>query len=272
MKRKHSSVPSVIFGVFLILSAATATTSHAYSTIFSFGDSLSDTGNAGRFTDGLVWVETMAHSDGATLINYSVGGGTTAYDNYVGIPNSGLQAQIDAWTFSGVAPADTLVTLWAGANDLLIGPRYDGPVNIYSALEKLYTLGAREILVPNLPDIGATPAFMSQGTDTAANATAWTLWFNSELETKLQEFVNIHSDTTLYFLDAFSIFAAIPEEQRPGLFWIDGFHPSATGHELIAKSALQVLNPVPEPATCLLFSTGLAIAGIAGRRKKNSAG
>lgn len=127
MKRKYASVPAFVFGVFRIVSAVTATTSHAYSTILSFGDSLSDTDNARRFTDGLVWVETEQQSYGATLINYSVGGATTAYDNYAGIPNSGLQAQIDARAFSGVATSDTLVTLWAGANDLLIGPRYDGP-------------------------------------------------------------------------------------------------------------------------------------------------
>src|SRR5215212_9367238 len=63
-----------------------------------FGDSLSDTGNAGRFSNGPVWVEHVARRIGARLrpsaeggTNHAVGGARAS-----GGPN-GLRAQVDAF-------------------------------------------------------------------------------------------------------------------------------------------------------------------------------
>src|SRR5918998_3827853 len=63
-----------------------------------FGDSLSDTGNAGRFSNGPVWVERIAERIGARLrpsgeggTNYAVGGARAR-----GGPTD-LRAQADAF-------------------------------------------------------------------------------------------------------------------------------------------------------------------------------
>ena len=53
----------------------------AFNNLIVFGDSLSDNGNIGRFTDGAIWVETLAASLGADLYDFAYGGATTGYDN-----------------------------------------------------------------------------------------------------------------------------------------------------------------------------------------------
>ena len=63
------------------------------------------------------------------------------------------------------ADPDALYTVWAGPNDMfLIEDPAQAPAIIQQAVENLgtaivglYGMGARHILVPNMPDLGATP-------------------------------------------------------------------------------------------------------------------
>lgn len=256
----------LLFSLFLPCSSA-----FGYSTVVTLGDSLSDTGNLGqRYTDGQLWVELVADHYGANLVNRAFAGATTDFDN----PNAGTvdssflatgllsQVPMIAPTLASLPPDDTLITLWAGGNDLLQGrDAAAAAANIYSALEDLYLIGGRDFLVPNLPDIGGTPDLLDQGPQLSAMATAWTIGFNSALALQLQNFSNIYNDANLFSLDVFSEFNKYKDEYKRNnsdwkvLFWTDGFHPSSTGHQLISESALAVL--VPEPATCLLFTVGI---------------
>jgi phospholipase/lecithinase/hemolysin len=237
----------------------------SFSSLIVFGDSLSDNGNIGRFTDGAIWVETLAASLGADLYDFAYGGATTGEDNpAVGEPVFGLQWQVENY----MAPAeDALFTVWAGANDFLQARFPDAAAyNIGMALENLYGDGARDILVGNLPDIGATPAFYSGPNQGAA--TGWTTLFNLNLEVVLADFEEGHDDATLYRLDAYGLFAGFtpgtPEWAE--LFWVDGFHPSSIGHQLIADTAY--CSVVPEPATLLLVGAGLmGLAALGGLRR-----
>ncbi len=240
-----------------------------YSTVVSLGDSLSDNGNVARFTDGPVWVELLADHYAVPLVDTAYGGATTGYDNpAIGSPITGLTWQVEQIS---AVPADSLVTLWAGANDLLqLRSPVDAVANIDGALENLYLLGGRNFLVPNLPDIGHVPEVVVDPYASAA-ASLWTGAYNGSLNPMLEGFQNRHQDVHLYFIDTFTIFNKYPvgTDQWRELFWYDGFHPSSLGHQLIYDAAVAVTNPVPEPATAMLFGIGLVgFASVMIRRSK----
>lgn len=158
------------------------TVSHGFTDIISFGDSLSDVGRLlqivgeenfppyyveGRFSNGPVWLEYLAPhmSLESTLANnYAVAGATSGDGNFEGEGLPGLAAELewfDAYT-SGVADPDALYTLWIGPNDLWaagLNPAAIGPAmeNIAAAVETLYEMGARHIMVPGMVDLGLTP-------------------------------------------------------------------------------------------------------------------
>lgn len=247
----------------------------SYSSIVTFGDSLSDNGNVGRWieTDSSLWVEHLAAYFSADLYDYAYGGATTGYDNpAISSDYTGLLWQVDTYdSILGILnSSETLVTVWAGANDFLQSRLSDDAVeNIETALEKLYTAGGRNFLVPNLPDIGNTPAFYYGDDPTMSPiASTWTLAYNTSLEAMLYDFENLYSDANLIYFDTFSIFGQYVEgsDEWMELFWTDGFHPSSVGHNLIYEGVVSAMQPVPEPTTIFLFGTGLI--GLVGLRRR----
>jgi phospholipase/lecithinase/hemolysin len=261
----------------------------AFSTIVAYGDSLTDDGHSWdlgfwngivRKTDGALWVETLAGLTGSNLMDTAFAGATTGYDNpAVGIATTGLQWQIDTRQplINPMVQMDsTLFTVWAGANDFFDDRDYEPAAeNIGLALEKLAGEGVQDILTANLPDIGYTPDYYNdvKGPGTMADASAWTIGFNTALEAELADFKNAHADVDVYFLDVFMLFNDYIETDPSGdiinipeweaLFW-DEVHPSEIGHNMIAQGAYDALNPVPVPPPVLLLFTGLI--GLAGMR------
>ncbi len=194
-----------------------------YARAVVFGDSLSDTGNVyrmtfglyppspywnGRFSNGPVWVETIAAHFGLRVdpslgggTNYAYGGAETGSGfSHAGTPN--VERQIDAFRSRyGQFSQNDLVIFYIGANDFLSGQTNPQiPLaNIHNELQTLYNLGARNILVGNLPLLGYTPGAL--GTPDQDTLNALSLAFNQGLALEFWAFKSTHPLATLTMLD-----------------------------------------------------------------------
>ncbi len=177
--------------------------------IYSFGDSLSDTGNdytatggtlpgapyyPGRFSNGPIWIDDVAAALGLSSTPSLLGGQDYAYGGAeTGItPVHPTLSQIDLLGATGqiaqfaashpAADPNALYTIWIGSNDLddvLLSNPTAGQVqadigaivaNIDTSILDLATLGAKHFLVLTVPDLGKIPAALSQGPIAAAGA------------------------------------------------------------------------------------------------------
>lgn len=237
-----------------------------------FGDSLSDTGNAGRFTNGEVWVEDVARGLGLGLaparfggFNYAVGGARIHGGAF------SLREQVRLFVAtrdSGRPDPETLYVVFAGSNDLraLVGVAdkaagADAAVAEFaSVLRTLVAAGGRSFLVPNLPDIGRTPEAHDFGEAWVREARTLTQRFNAGLARVLHEIerdgVRVHRLDVFGLLDAAAADpqrfdlrdvgtpcpAALRDAGCDGyLFW-DTMHPTRIGHARLGEAAVAVLR------------------------------
>ncbi|HBB36211.1 MAG TPA: GDSL family lipase, partial [Cyanobacteria bacterium UBA9273] len=269
----------------------------------------------GRFSNGPIWVEELADSLGLnpTLvttpgtnsqegINFAYGGATTGQDNTISQipgfpfpPLPGLEQQIQ--TFIQTLPkedpntlpqadAKALYILWAGANDYLPTQSTFTPFqtptkpiqNISTAVTSLFDVGARNIMVLNLPDLGNNPLVLGlnqQFPGLSFQLNALTEAHNTQLAQTLDVLSESLTGINLISVDVNSLFdealagklgftkpstpcLADPEcvidqtgnLQKQFLFW-DRIHPTTTAHKLIGELAFKTLEDnqksIPEP-------------------------
>jgi len=292
-----------------------------------FGDSLSDPGNLykltgglyppsppyanGRFSNGPLWIEYLQQDFGlpnSAVLNLAYGGATSGHENVAellfGGDFPGLLDEISAFAanpFLSTFDARDLFVVWAGANDYLFGFSTDPDAvvdNIIAAVETLISpaVGAKTVIVPNLPDLGKLPsqAGRQKMTDLA-------LEHNQKLASELQALQNAPSTAaTLIPLDIYSLFEnTYNDPSRYGLtnvtdaclnintgqscanpseylFW-DGFHPTTVTHQAIAGLASTTLASVPEPdatgaiVIVAFVGLGVKVAQVTMKRKPNRA-
>ena len=172
-----------------------------YSNLYVFGDSLSDTGNlsnisggyyptqgssqpyaGGRYSDGPVWVETLAAQLGlaADAVAFTAGGKNFAFAGArTGLGNTPPDVLLQvAGIWGGGSPVPTpgsadpnaLYVVVGGGNDMRDARSAPGGDhasrlaaaeaavgNLQSAVLYLAASGAKNILISNLPDLGYTP-------------------------------------------------------------------------------------------------------------------
>jgi len=274
--------------------------------IVSFGDSLSDVGNdsiasggtqpaptadyyQGRFTNGPNWLDYLAHDLGvaapvASLAggsNYAFGGastgsGTTTYAPGEQVPN--VDSQIAMYLSKNTPNAGQLFTIWAGANNLLIGHQSDPTVPAQDIAKEITTLaaaGAKQFLIPNLPLLGEIPVSSGLTSAQRQGLDAWSIGFNQTLQAEaaaLQKslgvqihvadvqglFQKVLANPAGYGLTNVSGSAINPSLSGNGyLFW-DGEHPTTAADALLGELGAQ---SVPEPSTLVVFA--MSIGGFA---------
>lgn len=274
-------------------------------------------GYVGRFTNGRNWIDYLSADLGLPMptlqTNFAEGGATSGYNNIASpsFPLSnlvGLQQQIAGFTqkFPNNADPNSLYVIWAGANDFT-GDNQTNPSipvsNIANAIAALAQDGAKDILVPNLPNLGALPglslqertalAALTQGYNTLLAQTLAGLGtqlapqgvklipldvnslFNKVLQNPVQYgFTNVSDSCLVNSPIGFSYNPAAPisvcNNPNQYLFW-DFEHPTTAAHQLIAAETLRTLKasavPTP-PTTSGLVLFGAFLAGVMGLRQK----
>lgn len=217
----------------------------AFTALYVFGDSLSDTGNnpapnatnyyEGRYSNGPLWVEYLSALLGFAYNpsnNFAVSGSTT----------SNLLAQV-----AGL-PASTnlrtgLFTVWSGGNDFLDDTSAlttntaawnvvisNAVQNITNAVATLYTNGGREFIVGNLPNLGRLPAFIGTPAGYTNYIDALVATFNSLLATDLTNLMQGCPGLRVYLQDNNTLLNAILAA------------PAAYGFTVITNGALEDSN------------------------------
>lgn len=294
--------------------------------------------DTGHFSNGPVWIGTVANAFGIDpsrfvpslspqagtanfsagySLNYAYGGSATGIQNTTPdglLSVRGVLGQVADFTSLVTAaggtsdPAHSLYTVWSGANDYLLAgvaqgiPGPPDPVavvgNLRSAIQQLYDLGARNFLVPSLPDLGDTPIVALNGAGAQAYYTSLSQTHNRLLSLALQDLKGIEPGISIYSPNMASLFEAILADPAafgythgmtelgpasgclilpphvctalPNGFDGEGYpiwdeeHPSAATQTLIAQTAL-ASEAIPEPATLLLFLAGLLPLAARGR-------
>lgn len=263
---------AIVLAAGLAAGSPTGAASPTFTGLVVLGDSLSDSGNAGRFSNGPVWAEHLAGGLGLALrpasaggTNYAVGGARAEGGSF------GVPAQLAAYLARGV-DSGALHVVYAGGNDILAAlwvPEGEAAARraaaaVGRAVAALAEAGAAWILVPNLPDVGLAPAVRGHGAGAAGAARRLTEVFNAELAAALRAVEDRHG-LAIWRLDVFALAervvgdpaaAGFRDVRTPcqggdcdgALFW-DSLHPTTAAHARLGAAALEVLGAAPGRAS-----------------------
>ncbi len=271
----------------------------------------------GRFSNGPVAVEYLAQSLGIGLTDFAVGGARTgpsldsSSDNYAddsgeaaafGLPanyfnGTGVRAQVDAYLAltHNAADANALYFVWAGPNDFFLPASLINPQTAANALDNLqlsittlYAAGARSFLVPNMANLGLTPALLGEGSLASGLATYRSVEYNTGLALMLGQLGQNLAGAQFHSADVFDLLnsagvnpgqygltdvttpcqtlAGCPADPAGYLFW-DDVHITTAGHQIVAGAFAAALAPVPEAQTWAMLLAGLALLGLARRAR-----
>lgn len=244
--------------------------------------------------------------------NNAVGTARTGTFGGFGPAPIGMASQVQQYIAAGNLTQPTgLVTLFGGATDVFDAALLATPgartaaltasaLNIASEVVGLYNFtGARNFLVPSLPNVGLTPQGLGTGPAGSALLGQLAAEYNMLLGAALAQvqplvpqanilglrldnlFANILADvatggTKYGFTNATIPCIALPS--CAGSVFFDPLHPTSAAHGLIAQAALARVvrgvdvaldvRAVPEPATIALVAGGLLVLGGVARRRK----
>ena len=226
----------IFCSIFLLACAEEKTPSFTDSSLYVFGDSLSDIGNAniasggllpdknyyqGRFSNGPLYVEKLAVSLN-TQIKPSRSYGTNFA--FAGATSVAVSAQVFNYSenVAGQADPEAVYILWTGANDLLGILQTDAATvdvtDVISIIRQsildLSNIGAENIIILNQVNIGKLPRTMALETQvpgTVLAADTLTRSFNTALDAMLDLLETEESIVTIRF-DVFTLFEQVMDD------------------------------------------------------------
>ncbi|MHB8913593.1 MAG: SGNH/GDSL hydrolase family protein [Minisyncoccota bacterium] len=280
--------------IFFIATPTSFAMAASYDRVIVFGDSLSDIGNYscaheqqiplpefywnGRFSNGPNYVDDLAKMMGVAIAPSCLGG----TDYAVGDARArDVLTQLALMKSAHLQErASDLTILFVGANDVRAAIVEPDPKKgqkiirnavhkIGVALQVLQASGAKNVLVPNVPNLGLLPEVTSMEASMpgiTAYATALTQQFNAELDKVLAQKRNGQMKITrVNTYDLLNTVAQNPsnygltnttepcfsgDEQTPGavcatpstyLFW-DSVHPTTRVHEILADDVWSAIT------------------------------
>lgn len=254
----------------------------------------------GRFAEGEIYVDQLAAKLELSVVpthfggsNFAYGGARTDYNTVEQVPMVPVGAfpwtlnlQREAFVDRLIADPEALYVVFSGSNDVtdlifavLTQPSTDVAteiekvvVSISRVIEAFIAAGARDILVPLVPDLGLAPGVKELDTDSelvAQTSTALTAQLNTAIVamvknypqanivvfdtfTMLQKviaapanygFENVSEACYSGFVDSTDPDQTICDDPSGYLFW-DKEHPSTAGHQMLAEQMLQTLIEV----------------------------
>ena len=253
----------------------------------------------GRFSNGPVAVDYLVNklNTGDSKLNLALapsllggnnfsfaGAGTgrnNSNDDDLNLDLPGLLDQIDAYRQLDIASKNSVFFVWAGPTDFLdnlAGSNVDDPAvlieqgvdNQLLVVEKLSSTGARQFVIPNMPNLGRLPA----SAEFQREARAITIAYNGRLGLSLDslELNATNADLEIVEVDLFGLGEKIAQDptrfgftnttdpllplvasgqaltNTPGFFFWDEFHPTTQAHELFGDTIFNTLTgDIPQP-------------------------
>ncbi|MCK9260940.1 MAG: SGNH/GDSL hydrolase family protein [Azoarcus sp.] len=280
---------------------------------------------AQQFSNGPVAPQYLAERLGIPLLpssvggtNYAVGGATTGALNYgyetrgaLPLPSAlemtGVHQQIESFAGSGTVfdRDSSLFMLWAGANDIFLalgtggdplGAASNAVSNLIGSVGVLASIGVRNLLVPNMPNLGETPFGLALPEADRLALSALSVGFNQALASALgslrtailpsvPDFNLIEFDTAGLLHDVianpaeFGLLDATascfnPNDPTnlgnviagcPGYLFFDTVHPTTVAHQILGE---RFYAAVPEPGTLFLIAIAMLSLALEDLRRK----
>jgi len=225
-----------LFVIYCLLSLAscseTEIPSYTESSLYVFGDSLSDVGNAniasaglipdrnyfaGRFSNGPLYADQLA-----VILKTAMKPSRSYGSNYAfaGANSNVINAQVSNYkaNVNDSADPDARYIIWSGANDLLdlVKTPVSDPTttidtaiaHIKNAIRKLSSINASQIFVINQINLAHLPRVIQLDTDLANSislASQLSTQFNSALQTMLDS-LNTEENIMTTSIDVFTLF------------------------------------------------------------------
>jgi outer membrane lipase/esterase len=267
-----------------------------------------------RFSNGLVWSEYLfGTASGFTTtgpanvntgnVNFAFGGARTDTAANSNGPIPGTSTQIGAFAqLGGAFRANDVASLWGGANNLfqgipgaaanpltatatMTGIANASAADIGNQTRQLAALGARTIVVFNLPSLAGAPQFAGTAAEQLAGFSSGA--FNAALQAQLTA-AAASTSANIISIPVDQVFSAVTASpaafgfgntrqacltvaacvtggaaaQSSYLFW-DGVHPTAAGYQIISATVNEYLTA---PTRAAAVSTAMGNTAFAARR------